>query len=179
MIPRATKGSPGLIVTVSSPGGSFPIFDVAYGVGKAAKDRMAMDMAGELKPHNIASVSLWPMAVMTEKVQELAEDAKGEVGGFHEQFTKGWAGAESTLYSGKAVAAIAMDKNVMDVTGKTLLTADLGYKYGFKDVDDRNIYSLRSLPGILNVAGLTTAASIAPGWIKIPGWLMGAATSKF
>jgi len=47
MIPRATPENPGLIVTVSSAGGSIPIFDAAYGVGKAAKDRLASDMAGE------------------------------------------------------------------------------------------------------------------------------------
>lgn len=40
LMEKATAERPGLIVTLSSFGGSFPIFDVAYGVGKAAKDRM-------------------------------------------------------------------------------------------------------------------------------------------
>ena len=43
----AVGDHPEVVVTVSSAGGSIPIFDVAYGVGKAAKDRLASDMAGE------------------------------------------------------------------------------------------------------------------------------------
>jgi NAD(P)-dependent dehydrogenase (short-subunit alcohol dehydrogenase family) len=33
---------------------------VAYGVGKAASERMAADMAHDLKKHNVAAVSLRP-----------------------------------------------------------------------------------------------------------------------
>ena len=34
-----------------------------YGVGKAAVDRMAADIAYELLPHGIAALSLWPVAL--------------------------------------------------------------------------------------------------------------------
>ena len=60
----------GLIVNVSSGGGLKYIFNVAYGVGKAACDRMAADCAIELKKHNVAMVSIWPGAVKTEKFQD-------------------------------------------------------------------------------------------------------------
>ncbi len=53
----------GLIVNVSSIGGLRYLFNVAYGVGKAACDRMAADCALELKGSNVAMVSLWPGAV--------------------------------------------------------------------------------------------------------------------
>jgi len=45
MVPRKQ----GLIVFISSPGGLRYLFNVAYGVGKAACDRMAADTALELK----------------------------------------------------------------------------------------------------------------------------------
>ena len=61
----------GLIINVSSGGGLRYLFNVAYGVGKAACDRMAADCAMELKKHNVAMVSLWPGAVKTEKVQDM------------------------------------------------------------------------------------------------------------
>jgi NAD(P)-dependent dehydrogenase (short-subunit alcohol dehydrogenase family) len=48
----------GLIVTISSWGGLAPIFGVAYGTGKSACDRLAAEMAVELKPFNVASISL-------------------------------------------------------------------------------------------------------------------------
>jgi dehydrogenase/reductase SDR family protein 1 len=50
-------------VNVSSIGGLRYLFNVAYGVGKAACDRMAADCALELKGSNVAMVSLWPGAV--------------------------------------------------------------------------------------------------------------------
>ena len=42
------------------------IFDVAYGIGKAAMDRMANDMAIELATDNVTMISLWPGIVATE-----------------------------------------------------------------------------------------------------------------
>jgi hypothetical protein len=56
MVPRRQ----GLIVNVSSMGGLRYLFNVAYGVGKAACDRMAADCAKELRESKVAMVSLWP-----------------------------------------------------------------------------------------------------------------------
>ncbi|QQP40710.1 Dehydrogenase/reductase SDR family member 1, partial [Caligus rogercresseyi] len=61
----------GLIVNVSSAGGIKYIFNVPYGVGKAACDRMAADCAIELKKHKVTMVSLWPGAVKTEEITRL------------------------------------------------------------------------------------------------------------
>ena len=60
----------GLIVNVSSPGGLKYLFNVAYGIGKAACDRMAADCAVELKENDVTMVSLWPGPVKTEYVEE-------------------------------------------------------------------------------------------------------------
>ena len=60
----------GLIVNISSAGGIRYLFNAAYGVGKAACDRMAADCAIEFKESNIAMVSLWPGPVKTEYIQE-------------------------------------------------------------------------------------------------------------
>jgi NAD(P)-dependent dehydrogenase (short-subunit alcohol dehydrogenase family) len=49
MVPRKQ----GLIVNISSFGGVRYLFNVAYGVGKAAVDRMAVDCGIELKKHNV------------------------------------------------------------------------------------------------------------------------------
>ena len=61
----------GLIVNISSIGGILPAFNPAYGIGKAACDRMAADCSIELKEHNVAMVSLWPGAVSTETFEEV------------------------------------------------------------------------------------------------------------
>jgi dehydrogenase/reductase SDR family member 1 len=73
MVPRKK----GLIVNISSFGGQTYLFNVAYGVGKAACDRMAIDCGIELKKHNVASLSLMLGAVRTELTSDLIGQ-KGE-----------------------------------------------------------------------------------------------------
>jgi NAD(P)-dependent dehydrogenase (short-subunit alcohol dehydrogenase family) len=50
----------GLIVNISFWSAQKRIANVAYGVSKAATDKLTVDMAVELKPHNVAVVSLYP-----------------------------------------------------------------------------------------------------------------------
>ena len=62
----------GLIVNVSHWAAQKRIGNVAYGVSKAATDKMTADMAIELHPHRVAVISLYPGMVRTEKVMEAA-----------------------------------------------------------------------------------------------------------
>merc|ERR1712086_286236 len=61
--------SKGIIINVSSFGGLNYIFDAAYGIGKAAMDRMANDLSIELYTEGITMVSLYPGLVATENVK--------------------------------------------------------------------------------------------------------------
>ena len=100
------------------------IGNVAYGVSKAATDKMTADMAVELGPHGVAVVSLYPGLVRTEKVMEAAA----------------WldlANSESPEFIGRAVAALAADPDVMQHTGTVQVAASLAIKYGFTDIDGR------------------------------------------
>src|SRR2546430_16078947 len=63
----------GLIVNISFWAAQKHIGNVAYGVSKAATDKMTADMATELKPDGVAVVSLYPGLVRTEKVLEAAQ----------------------------------------------------------------------------------------------------------
>jgi len=66
MVPRKK----GLIVNISSPGGQMYLFNVPYGIGKVAVDRMAIDCGIELKKHNVACLSLMLGAVRTEQMMD-------------------------------------------------------------------------------------------------------------
>jgi dehydrogenase/reductase SDR family protein 1 len=116
----------GLIVTTSSPGGLNYIFNVAYGINKAGCDRMAADMAIELREMNITSVSLWPGAVKSELFMEcgLLKDAA-----VNQLFQHG----ESTEMAGKCVAALAADPNRLKKTGHILTDYELAKEYGLKE----------------------------------------------
>jgi len=97
---------------------------VAYGVAKAATDRMVACMAEELREHNVAAVSLYPGIVRTESVMKAAE---------HLDLSN----SESPQFVGRAVVALASDADVMEKTGRVLITASLAEEYGFKDIDGR------------------------------------------
>jgi len=124
--PLMVRAKRGLIVNISSRGAAQYAMSTAYGVGKCGLDRLAKDMALELKPHGVASVALWPSAVRTEFVLDQA--AKREI-------PIDLTNSESTRFSGVAVVALASDPRVMEKSGRTWRVKELAELYGFSDPD--------------------------------------------
>ena len=112
----------GTIVNVSSEGADKDDAGVAYGVAKAATNRMAATMAHDLREHEVAAVALYPGLVRTESVLKAAE---------HFDLTH----SESSLFVGRVVAALAADPAVMEKSGQVLTTAGLANAYGVVDSD--------------------------------------------
>ena len=168
------KRQQGLICTISSWGGLSYIFGVAYGAGKSACDRLAADMAVELKSHNIASLSIWPGIVGTETFltiaqkipEENTEDRISRI--FVEQYN--W---ETPLLAGRAIAALAQESEIMKLSGKVMIVAEVAKKYGLVDRDGNLPVSLRSLRFLvpLGVPGLQKYAHLIPD-IKIPWFFL-------
>jgi NAD(P)-dependent dehydrogenase (short-subunit alcohol dehydrogenase family) len=114
----------GLIVNISFWAAQKHIGNVAYGVSKAATDKLTEDTSHELREHSVAVVSLYPGLVRTEKVMQAAE----------------WldlSNSESPQFIGRAVVALASDPRVMEKTGRVLVAASLAQEYGFTDVDGK------------------------------------------
>jgi dehydrogenase/reductase SDR family member 1 len=114
----------GLIVNISFWAAQKHIGNVAYGASKAATDKLTADMAAELKPHGVAVVSLYPGLVRTERVMEAAQ----------------WldlSNSESPEFTGRAVAALAADPDVLRYTGKVVVAAALALEYNFTDIDGK------------------------------------------
>jgi NAD(P)-dependent dehydrogenase (short-subunit alcohol dehydrogenase family) len=122
---RMSKRGSGLIANISSSGAKKYAWHVAYGVGKAALDRMTSDIAHELRELGITVVSLWPGLVRTERVEKYAAQLP--------QFQK--VRSESSRFTGRAVAALAADPDALRHTGQALAARDLALLYGFRDVD--------------------------------------------
>ncbi|NES06698.1 MAG: SDR family NAD(P)-dependent oxidoreductase [Okeania sp. SIO2F4] len=143
----------GLICTISSWGGMSYIFGAAYGVGKAACDRLAADMAVELKADNITSVSIWPGIVSTEHMLEFAEDLNTQDDiqphdvTFRDNFN--W---ETPLLTGRVIASLLEQQNTINLTGKVQIVAELAQKYRIVDEDGKRPVSLRSLRFIVPYA---------------------------
>ncbi|KHN84377.1 Dehydrogenase/reductase SDR family member 1 [Toxocara canis] len=176
MVPRKR----GLIVNISSVGGLTYLFNVAYGVGKCAVDRMAADMANELRTENVAIVSLWPGAVRTELFKKVVDSGKYDNSSDPQvrKMRKFLEEGESTEFAGKAVVTLAKDTNIMKKSGRVLIAADLGLDYKFTDIDGRQPPSLRSAKALLDIGGYSKIGDYLPNWLRIPGWLMTALTRR-
>lgn len=164
----------GLICTISSWGGLFPLFNVPYGVGKSACDRLAAEMAAELKSQGVTSLSLWPGIVGTEHIRELAEENRDS--GAMERAMKSLANQtnwETPLLTGRVIAALAADPDLLHRSGKVGIVAELAYAYGVVDAGGSRPASLRSLRAVLPL--LMPPVRHLAGWIpdlRIPWWLL-------
>jgi NAD(P)-dependent dehydrogenase (short-subunit alcohol dehydrogenase family) len=169
-----TKRNSGLICTISSWAGMSNFFNTAYGVGKAACDRLAADMAVELKPHNVASVSIWPGIVGTELFSSFAAEMN-QTNATEQKNSLisdryNW---ETPLFTGRVIAALACEPNIIRHTGRVQIVAELASKYGIVDENGDRPASLRSLRFVLPTAlpVLRKYSSLIPD-IKIPWSLL-------
>lgn len=139
------SGAGGLIVNISSWGSLAPLFDVAYGVGKHAIDRMTADMGRELRPHNVHVVSLWPGLVATDALTRFARESGFAPIDRNDPTTL--YNAETTLFQGRAVACIATAPSRLrrSMAGRIVVSAELAQRFGFVDEHRRQPRSFRSL----------------------------------
>ena len=112
------KQKHGLIVNISFYAAQKYYGNVVYGVSKAAVDKMTMDMSEELKKHKVACVSLYPGYIDDRKRKNTPNPKK-----------------ETSLFVGRAITALASDKNIMKKTGQILVAAALSREYDFTDID--------------------------------------------
>jgi hypothetical protein len=98
-------------------------------------------MAIELKPHNVASVSLWQGFTYTERAKENLKTIPGMSG------TLNSAAGSSPEFPGRIMAALLADPKIMEKTGGTFINAELAQEYGITDIDGRVIPSLREERG--------------------------------
>lgn len=139
MVPQKS----GLIVATSGYVGVTYTYGVVFGTCKSAVDRMARDMAIELKPHNVTSLSLWLGLTFTERAERnlrLNPTMKSLT------VTNPSVGS-SVEFSGRVIAALAKDADVLRRTGGTYIAAELAHEYGVTDVTGTVPPSLRAQRG--------------------------------
>ncbi|VDM02724.1 unnamed protein product [Schistocephalus solidus] len=156
---------PGLIINISSLGGLKYLFNVAYGVGKAAMDRMAADMAHELheKKKNIAIISLWPGMVRTEQFIKFAKKSEARTKILEER-------GESPELTGIVIAHLLVEpkEKLLSRSGRVPFVADTALEMGIRDTNGKWPTSLRSLRYILEISGRTTLSRTVPEFVRVP-----------
>jgi NAD(P)-dependent dehydrogenase (short-subunit alcohol dehydrogenase family) len=116
--PLLRRTAASAIVTVSMEVGTRhdPAHGVAYSVAKAADDRLALAMASQLAADGVASIAVYPGLVRTEGVMQFAEHLD-------------LSAAQTPEGVGRVIAALAIDPQLMAITGQAIHIADLARRY--------------------------------------------------
>jgi NAD(P)-dependent dehydrogenase (short-subunit alcohol dehydrogenase family) len=139
MVPRKE----GLIVAISGYVGVTYTYGVVFGTCKSAVDRMARDMAVELKPHHVASLSMWCGLTFTERAhRNLNRNPEMK----KQTVTNPLIGS-TVEFPGRVIAALAKDRDVMRRSGGTFIGVELANEYGVTDIDGKVPPSLRAERG--------------------------------
>lgn len=138
MVPQGS----GLIVAISGFAAVTYTYGVIFGASKSAVGRMARDMAVELEPHNVASLTLWQGLTLTEK----AQDNLAKMGDRMTTSITSMTGS-TVEHPGRVIAALAADPDIMKRSGGEFVTAELAQEYGITDVGGTVIPSARATRG--------------------------------
>jgi NAD(P)-dependent dehydrogenase (short-subunit alcohol dehydrogenase family) len=126
----------GLIVFTSASGAVHYVFGPAYGAHKSGMDKFAADMAVDLREFNVAAVSIWMGALLTERLKMVIASDPARFG--HIEGT-----TETPEFTGHVIWALYNDPELMRMSGRTLIGAELGAQYGIRDRDGRQPTSYR------------------------------------
>jgi NAD(P)-dependent dehydrogenase (short-subunit alcohol dehydrogenase family) len=169
-VPLMIRGRRGLIVEVTendilSAGGN-PLSQSV----KLALKGLALNMAAELKPHGVAAVAITPGFLRSETMLEHVgvTEANWRDGGKED---RNFLESESPLFVGRAVAALAQERRILQRSGQLYSSWELGREYRFTDEDGRRpdwgaleIDFSRHPPALLEL--MRTGALIQLEWLS-------------
>jgi NAD(P)-dependent dehydrogenase (short-subunit alcohol dehydrogenase family) len=120
------KQGSGVIAFGSSFGGSCYMHGPAYGAQKAGIDKFAHDMEHDLRDTGVVAVSIWMGPLITER-SLIARDTNPEQ---YEGFIES---AENPEFTGHILDAIAAAPNRAELSGQTLIGAEIAKALGVMD----------------------------------------------
>jgi NAD(P)-dependent dehydrogenase (short-subunit alcohol dehydrogenase family) len=130
----------GLVVNTSSFGGTCYMHGPAYGAAKAGVDKMAHDMAEDLRSSDVAVISLWMGMLRTERTTAMLDATAERYGPLA-------AAADSAEFPGRVIAALAASPDRMSYSGQVVVAAELAQQLGVTDIDGRQPTSHRAMLG--------------------------------
>lgn len=122
MVPQKS----GLIAMTSSFGATCYMHGPAYGAQKAGLDKLAHDMEHDFRGTGVIAVSLWLGPQLTERALIAAKTNPEQYEGFLSM-------AENPEFSAHVLAAIDRAPNRDELSGQTLIVAEIAKELGVKD----------------------------------------------
>jgi NAD(P)-dependent dehydrogenase (short-subunit alcohol dehydrogenase family) len=130
----------GLITFSSSFGAVCYMHGAAYGAQKAGVDKFAADMAVDLKEYGVATASIWMGPLRTERTDVTFKSHKEQYAAFIDA-------AETPGFTGELIDALYNDPELMSLSGKTFIGAELALRYRLKDAGGKQPPSYREMLG--------------------------------
>jgi len=131
----------GLVMFTSASGAVHYVFGPVYGAHKAGMDKFAADMAVDFKEHGVAALSVWMGTLWTDRLKMvIASDPV--------KFAHLEQSAETPEFTGHIIWALYNDPQLMELSGKTVIGAEMAVKYGIKDEGGRQPASYRQTHGV-------------------------------
>ena len=134
--PLMTAQRHGLVIFTSGSGAVHYVFGPAYGAHKAGMDKFAADMAVDFRAFNVAALSIWMGTLLTDRLRMVIDSDPAKYG--HLEAT-----AETPELTGHVIWALYNDPNLMEISGQTVIGAEMAAKYAILDKGGRRPPSYR------------------------------------
>lgn len=134
--PIMVRQGSGLIVNTSGGGSVHYVYGPAYGAHKASQDKMAADFAVEFRRTGVSALSIWMGALLTDRLKMVVAASPEKLGHVLDQ-------AETPELTGHVVWALFTDSQLAEMSGQTVIGAEMAVKYGITDEGGRQPPSYR------------------------------------
>lgn len=136
--PMMVRQDSGLIVFTSASGAVHYSLGPAYGAHKAGMDKLAFDMAVDFKHAgaHVAALSIWMGALLTDRLKMIMAADPEKFGHLQNQI-------ETPEFTGHIIWALFNDPKLMELSGQTVIGAEMALKYGIADEGGRRPPSYR------------------------------------
>lgn len=138
--PLLLRAERGLIAFTSSPGSVCYMHGPAYGAQKAGVDKMAADMAVDFAGTPVCTVSIWMGILLTDRMRRAFDGRPEALAAFAEH-------AETPQFTGRLIDALYRDPDLPDLSGHTVIGAEIAQRYGITDEGGRRPPSHRDALG--------------------------------
>jgi NAD(P)-dependent dehydrogenase (short-subunit alcohol dehydrogenase family) len=128
----------GLIINTSASGAVHYVYGPGYGAHKAGVDKMAFDMAVDFREAgvDVAAISIWMGALATDRLLAIIAADPEKYGYLRDQI-------ETPEFTGHIIWALYNDPNLAELSGQTVIGAEMAVKYGITDEGGRQPPSYR------------------------------------
>jgi NAD(P)-dependent dehydrogenase (short-subunit alcohol dehydrogenase family) len=134
--PLMVQQKRGLVIFTSASGAVHYVFGPAYGAHKAGMDKFAADMAVDFKDFGVAAISIWMGALLTDRLKAIIAADPEKYGYLQQQI-------ETPEFTGHVIWALFNDPKLMELSGQTVIGAELARTYGITDEGGRQPPSYR------------------------------------